>query len=68
MHNSSFTYQSETEVVAAAANIIEEKLRRESEPYNHCSPVKQFVMSKLSLREQEVFAVIPRLSESLDCV
>lgn len=58
MHSSSFTYHSETEVLAAAANIIEEKLRRQSEPYNHCRPVKQFVMSKLSLREQEVFAVL----------
>jgi hypothetical protein len=36
MHSSSLSYHSETEVLAAAANIIEDKLHRQSEPYNHC--------------------------------
>lgn len=57
MHSTPFTYQSEKEVLDAAAGFIEERFRREG-TYTDATEAQKYLTLRLAHQEREVFAVL----------
>jgi|TARA_R110001583_G_scaffold18601_1_gene73814 DNA repair protein RadC len=57
MHSESFIYQSETEVLEAAAGFIKERFKR-SETFTSALDAQNFLNLRLGYQEREVFAVL----------
>lgn len=57
MHSQSFIYQSETEVLEAAAGFIKERFKR-SETFTSALDAQNFLNLRLGYQEREVFAVL----------
>mgnify|MGYP000050065359 CR=1 FL=1 len=53
-----FQYQSKQDVIDAAALFIHEMFQRDSYSFTSCYQVKQYLMTKLSWKDNEVFAVL----------
>ncbi|GGN26270.1 MULTISPECIES: RadC family protein [Marinomonas] len=53
-----FTYRTKQDVLEAAASIIKEHFRREGGEYTSATEAQRFLMTKLSCRDQEVFAIL----------
>lgn len=57
MHSQSFNYQSEAEVLEAAAGFIKERFKR-SETFTSALDAQSFLNLRLGYQEREVFAVL----------
>jgi DNA repair protein RadC len=57
MHSESFIYQSETEVLEAAAGFIKERFKR-SETFTSALDAQHFLNLRLGYQEREVFAAL----------
>jgi DNA repair protein RadC len=57
MHSQSFNYQSEAEVLEAAAGFIKERFKR-SETFTSALDAQNFLNLRLGYQEREVFAVL----------